>query len=304
MTYKLVISAIIASSLSALPAIAKTSVTKGNGTVRIANEHVAMEFADNGSFDIVSMKFAGTEMAKPGDNRQPWSLTYLGEQGETPTIEPRYAVYHGWREEDCDTSKAIVFSWHTRLKYDGNNYPVEMRVSLDDNADLLRWNLSANVPDNWTITNFVFPNIAIDSPVEGKVITPGGWGNEYALKENGDYEANYPSWNASMQMIMLDSKKGTFYFSPEDRNACGKMMRIREKDGAVSFRTEVAASYGWTDKASHRFNVPWSTVTGTTAGGWSEAAVKWYRPFALSTPWGSKTLKERNIPEWLEKKDL
>lgn len=92
MTYKLVISAIIASSLSALPAIAKTSVTKGNGTVRIANEHVAMEFADNGSFDIVSMKFAGTEMAKPGDNRQPWSLTYLGEQGETPTIEPRYAV--------------------------------------------------------------------------------------------------------------------------------------------------------------------------------------------------------------------
>lgn len=304
MTYKLVISAIIASSLSALPAIAKTSVTKGNGTVRIANEHVAMEFADNGSFDIVSMKFAGTEMAKPGDNRQPWSLTYLGEQGETPTIEPRYAVYHGWREEDCDTSKAIVFSWHTRLKYDGNNYPVEMRVSLDDNADLLRWNLSANVPDNWTITNFVFPNIAIDSPVEGKVITPGGWGNEYALKENGDYEANYPSWNASMQMIMLDSKKGTFYFSPEDRNACGKMMRIREKDGAVSFRTEVAASYGWTDKASHRFNVPWTTVTGTTAGGWSEAAVKWYRPFALSTPWGSKTLKERNIPEWLEKKDL
>ena len=138
MTYKLVISAIIASSLSALPAIAKTSVTKGNGTVRIANEHVAMEFADNGSFDIVSMKFAGTEMAKPGDNSQPWSLTYLGEQGETPTIEPRYAVYHGWREEDCDTSKAIVFSWHTRLKYDGNNYPVEMRVSLDDNADLLR----------------------------------------------------------------------------------------------------------------------------------------------------------------------
>lgn len=304
MTYKLVISAIIASSLSALPAIAKTSVTKGNGTVRIANEHVAMEFADNGSFDIVSMKFAGTEMAKPGDNRQPWSLTYLGEQGETPTIEPRYAVYHGWREEDCDTSKAIVFSWHTRLKYDGNNYPVEMRVSLDDNADLLRWNLSANVPDNWTITNFVFPNIDIDSPVEGKVITPGGWGNEYALKENGDYEANYPSWNASMQMIMLDSKKGTFYFSPEDRNACGKMMRIREKDGAVSFRTEVAASYGWTDKASHRFNVPWTTVTGTTTGGWSEAAVKWYRPFALSTPWGSKTLKERNIPEWLEKKDL
>ena len=163
MTYKLVISAIIAASLSTLPAIAKTTVTKGDGIIRIANQNVAMEFADKGSFDIVSMKCAGTEMVKTGDNSQPWSLTYLGEQGETPTIEPHYAVYNGWREEDSDTAKTIVFTWHTRLKYDGNNYPVEMRVSLGDNSDLVRWNLSAKVPQNWTITNFVFPSIAIDS---------------------------------------------------------------------------------------------------------------------------------------------
>lgn len=42
MTYKLVISAIIASSLLTLPAIAKTTVTKGDGIIRIANQNVAM----------------------------------------------------------------------------------------------------------------------------------------------------------------------------------------------------------------------------------------------------------------------
>lgn len=303
MSYK-VITAITASVLLALPAFAKTVVSQNATTVTIANDDVAVEFTGSGTFDIVSMKHHGVEMVKAGDNKQPWCLTYLGEQGETPAIDPRYAVYRGWRVEDCDTAKTIVFTWHTRLKYDGGNYPVEMRVTLGDNSDLVQWNLSAEVPGNWVVTDFVFPDIAIKSPGVGSVITPGGWGNEYALEENGDYEANYPSWNASMQMVMLSAKNGTFYYSPEDRNACGKMMRIKEKDGVVSFRTEVVASHGWTDMASHRFSLPWPTVTGAMSGNWSEAAVKWYRPFALSTPWGCKTLKERNIPKWLVEKDL
>ena len=277
---------------------------RSSSSVNLANDKVSVTFASDGKFDITSMKFRGVEMVKHGDNLAPWSVTYLGNQGETPEISPRYAVYRGYREEKNDTSTTLIFHWDTRLKYDGGKYPVEMRVTLSDNADLIRWNLSADVPENWVITNFQFPNIVIDSPKTGKVITPGGWGNEYELKENSDYEANYPSWNASMQMIMLDSHKGTFYFSPEDRNACGKMMRIKEKDGTVSFRTEVVASYGWTDTKTNSFNVPWTTVTGVEPDGWSAAALKWYRPFALTTPWGSKTLKERNIPKWMVEKDL
>lgn len=297
---------ILSISAMLLPAIifagVQTKHTKSS--VCLSNDNIAVTFASGGTFDISSMKFGGVEMVKAGDNKTPWCMTYLGSQGETPEIDPRYAIYQGFREEVNDTSITLIFHWDTRLKYDGNRYPVEMRVTLSDNADLLNWNLSAEVPQNWVVTNFNFPNIVIDSPKTGKVITPGGWGNEYELKENGDYEANYPSWNASMQMIMLDSKKGTFYFSPEDRNACGKMMRIKEKDGSISFRTEVVASYGWTNATTHRFNVPWNTVTGVEPDGWSAAALKWYRPFALTTPWGNKTLKERNIPKWMVEKDL
>lgn len=295
-------------SLSAalLPAmlLAGVSTKRTANTVSIANGKISATFASSGKFDITSMEFSGKEMVKAGDNITPWTMTYLGSQGETPEIDPRYAVYRGYKEETCDTAKTLVFHWDTRLKYDGGKYPVEMRVTLSDNADLLSWELTANVPSNWVVTNFKFPNIVIDSPKTGKVITPGGWGNEYELKENGNYEANYPSWNASMQMIMLDSKNGTFYFSPEDRNACGKMMRIKEKDGKVIFSTEVVASHGWTNATTHRFDVPWRTVTGVEPGGWSAAALKWYRPFALTTPWGSKTLKERNIPKWMVEKDL
>lgn len=284
---------------------AKTVIERTDNTVSLKNGNVAVTFASIEKFDILSLQLSdGIELVKKGDNLAPWSLTYKGLQGETPEIMPRFAMYKGFKEESTDTSKTLVFNWETRLKYDGGKYPVEMRVTLDDNADLIAWDLSAKMPEGWVITDFKFPNISIVSPGTGRVITPGGWGNQYELKENGDYEANYPSWNASMQLVMLDWDKGAFYFSPEDRNACGKMMRIKEEDGVVTFDTEVVASYGWSNSDTHSFSIPWTTVIGHHVKGWSEAALNWYRPFALTTPWGSKTLDERDIPEWIVEKDL
>lgn len=300
-----ILSLLSASVFLPIDGMAKTCICKTDSTICITNEKVSITFPKEKNFDILSLKLAnGIELVKQGANTSPWTLTYKGEQGETPEIEPRFAIYKGYREESNDTSKTLVFQWNTRLKYDGQPYPVEMRVTLGDSSELIEWNLSANVPQNWVITNFSFPNIAIATPEKGEVITPGGWGNLYELKESGNYEANYPSWNASMQMVMLNWNDGAFYYSPEDYNACGKMMRVREESGNVKFKTEVVASYGWTDSATHLFRVPWTTVTGHHPEGWSKAALKWYRPFALTTEWGSKTLEERNIPEWIVEKDL
>lgn len=281
---------------------AETRIVKDAAGVGLDNGKVAVTFSNGKVFDILSLKLSGEELVSKGRNQTPWSLTYKGAQGETPEIDPRYAVYEGCSEESTDTSKTLVFRWNQRLRYDGNPYLVEMRVTVADNADLIQWNLSASVPDGWVVTAFKFPNIAVAAPDSARVITPGGWGNEYQLKKSGNYEANYPSWSASMQMMMLDWDKGAFYYSPEDRNACGKMMRARETGGAVVFSTEVTASYGWTKNC--RFEVPWTVVTGLHPKGWSEAALTWYRPFALSTSWGCKTLEERDIPEWMVEKDL
>lgn len=289
----------------AATADAQTSVSGDATSVTLANKHLSAKFSADKSFDIISLKNAsGRESVRQGINTKPWTLTYRGCEGQTPEIDPSCAIFNGYKTIDNDTSKTLVFQWNTRLLYDGKQYPVEMSVTLDDNSPLLKWNLSAALPAGWSVTDFKFPTLYVVSPDSAKVITPGGWGNEYKYREGGVYEANYPSWSASMQMMMVDDGSDTYFYSPRDYNACGKLMTVKAKDGSTVFDTKVVASEGWNNHDSNRFVVPWTTVSGVHPGDWSAAAVDWYRPFALTTEWGSKKLSDRNIPQWMVEKDL
>ena len=282
---------------------AKTSVSQSGSTVTLSNNRVKVEFATADKFDILSMTLSeGKQLAKPGNNKSIWAITYKGLQGETPEIKPEYAFYQGCDIVKGDTAVTLNFRWNTKLNYEGNPYPVVVSVTLTDNATLLAWNLKAALPQGWIVNNFSFPNIALAAPKAGKVITSGGWGNEYQLRENGVYIANYPSYSASMQLIMMDDGQGAFYYSTEDYNACGKQLCAEKKCSNVRFYTQVVASAGWSKNGT--FTMPWTTKMGYHPDGWSQAALTWYRPWALTTEWGSKTLAERNIPKWLVEKDL
>lgn len=288
-----------------ITADARTGVSGDAAKVTLANDHVSATFSAEKAFDILSFKAAGSkESVRPGLNTKPWTVTYRGAQGQTPEIDPSCAVYQGYTTERTDSSATIVFKWNTRLLYDGNHYPVEMRVTLGDDSPLLNWDLKASLPEGWSVTDFRFPTISVISPDSAKVITPGGWGNEYAHSEGGHYEANYPSWSGSMQMMMVDDGSGVDFYSPRDYNACGKLMTVDAKGGATTFSTKVVASEGWNDHEAGSFTVPWTTVTGRHLADWGTAAVDWYRPFALTTEWGSKKLADRDIPEWMVEKDL
>lgn len=284
---------------------ARTSVSGDAASVTMTNDKVSAKFATGKTFDILSLKSAdGHESVRPGLNTKPWTVTYRGVQGQTPEIDPSCTVYQGYRTERTDTATTLIFTWNTRLLYDGGTYPVEMSVTLGDNSPLLEWNLSASLPEGWNVTDFRFPTLTLAAPESAKVITPGGWGNEYQYKTGGHYEANYPSWSGSMQMMMVDDGNGVDFYSPRDYNACGKLMTIDAKGASTVFDNKVVASEGWNNRETSSFSVPWTTVTGRHAGDWSAAAVDWYRPFALSTEWGSKTLAERDIPDWMVEKDL
>lgn len=301
------LSVLLCASAAALSTQAKVTVTTpADGRVAISNGKVAAEFATNGNFDITSLVLSNSgELVKPGDNTKPWAITYKGVEGQVPEMTPEFAEYAGYTVEyPNDTTATISFRWNLLLNYDGNTYPVTMRATVTDNSDLISWNLDARVPEGWTVSKFRFPEIALATPANGEIITPAGWGNLYRLEQNGTYEANYPSWSASMQMIMLNDDRGAFYYSGEDRNACGKLFSVKEKDGALTFSTAVTASEGWIDAETNTFSVPWTTVTGHDAAGWEAAALHWYRPFSFTTEWGSVPLASRNIPDWLRHKDL
>ena len=173
---------------------ARTSVSGDAASVTLSNDHISARFAADKTFDILSLKAAdGKESVRAGLNTKPWTLTYRGVQGQTPEIDPSCAVYQGYRTLQTDSATTLVFTWKTKLLYDGKNYPVEMSVTLPDDSPLMSWDLSATLPDGWSVTDFKFPTLSVISPDSAKVITPGGWGNEYKHREGGHYEANYPS---------------------------------------------------------------------------------------------------------------
>ena len=284
--------------------VSQTKIDIIGDNICLRNDRISIEFAGKGNFDIVSMKLSESgELVTPGNNKSPWIITYRGKEGQVPEMTSEFAEYTGYTiEQPCDTAKTIVFHWDLTLNYDGNKYPVTMKTTLGDTSSLLEWNLEAQIPDGWMVTKFRFPEIAITTPSEGEIITPAGWGNLYQLEPNGIYTANYPSWSASMQMLILNDNRGGFYYSGEDCNACGKLFKASENSGNVIFTTEVTASEGWT--VDGLFQIPWRTVVGHNPDGWEAAAMQWYRPFSFTTEWGNVGLNERNIPEWLLNKDL
>lgn len=288
---------------AAVTAAARTGVAVVGDTITLFNDRVAAAFAGAPKFDILSLRSDGVETVRPGSNRRPWTVTYRGAQGQTPELTPATAVYQGYRSSSTDSTATLTFVWNTRLLYDGGTYPVEMDVTATEGSPLLRWDLRAALPEGWTVTDFNFPTLAFATPDSAKVITPGGWGNMYDYTEGRTYEANYPSWSASMQMMMVDGGDGTYFYSPRDYNACGKLMTVKAEGGNSLFDTKVVASEGWS--RANSFAVPWTTETGRHAQTWSETATDWYRPWALTTEWGRIPVRERSeIPEWLVEKDL
>ncbi|MDE6526438.1 MAG: hypothetical protein K2L75_04210, partial [Muribaculaceae bacterium] len=177
-------------TIAATASQAQTTVETADGTVTLANGQTSVTFDAGKRFDILSMKHNGSrELVSPGDNTTPWTITYLGAQGETPEVTPATAVYRGYTTSKTDSAATLVFHWDTRLRYDGNNYPVEMSVSLPDNSSLLQWRVKASLPEGWKVSELKFPTVAVKSPREAKVITPAGWGNEYKLRADTIYEA-------------------------------------------------------------------------------------------------------------------
>ena len=117
-------------------------------------------------------------MAPEGQNDRPWALVYKGPQGENPELLPEHAVYEGVGVRDDAGAKTLVFTWQLTLDYSPVKYPVRMYVTLPDGGELLQWNLEADLPAGWLVTDVKFPRIVIDRPAAGKVITTEGWGVE------------------------------------------------------------------------------------------------------------------------------
>lgn len=198
-----------------------TRTTRSEKTITLKNDHVEAVFRTEGAFDIERLRLDGREQLEAGKNRTPWILYYKGTQGESPELKPEHAVYEGVEVRDDDGGKTLRFTWQLTLDYSGKTYPVRMDVSLPDESELLRWNIEADLPEGWMVTDLKFPCLAIERPDDGMVLTTEGWGVEKPL-DIATFEARYPSHASAMQFIIVHNPEGAFYYGTEDRRGCGK----------------------------------------------------------------------------------
>lgn len=158
-----------------------TRATRSGDNYTLSNGAVEAVFSGQGRFDIEKLTLNGKSVLGAGANLAPWILYYKGPQGENPCLMPEHAAYDGAAIRDDDEGKTLVFTWQLTLDYSAERYPVRMYVSLPDDSELLRWNIEADLPEGWMVTDLEFPRITIDRPAGGKVLTTEGWGVEKPL---------------------------------------------------------------------------------------------------------------------------
>lgn len=199
----------------------KTAASRTGEDYTLSNGAVEAVFSGSGSFDIEKLVLNGKQVVGAGKNETPWILIYKGPQGENPELKPEHAVYRGVQVRDDALAKTLVFTWELTLDYSPVKYPVRMYVTLPDGGELLQWNIEADLPAGWLVTDLKFPNVVIERPEDGRIITTEGWGVEKPL-DIATFEARYPSHASAMQFLVVHNAEGAFYYGTEDRRGCGK----------------------------------------------------------------------------------
>ena len=282
--------------LSCLTAFAQEDIV-------LENEHVRLVFGGGEKFVIKSFVMEGVEIAA-SQTTPPWEIELLGPNGENPLLKPGMAFYDGGSKRFGTAN----FKW--RLLLDGSKEnSVLMSVTLEPGMELPEFNLSVIAPPEWYVTAAEYPRIAVRRPEGAKVILPAGYGTMYDAPSAGWLRSEYPSCTGSLQMTMVESPEGTYFFSTRDDDASQKVLWIGCEGDALIFLQKTIANDDWTeffpvDGGTGIFQLPWTAVMGFTREGWEQTALKWYRPFALQCKWGRKSLPEREIAPWMRAADI
>lgn len=232
-----------------------------------------------------------------------WQITLENDKKNSQVINSQMVKLNfAKKTTKSNCTDVLVFDWNISLnKLVGKVY---VEIELNKKNSLTEWSLWADLPEDWEVTDVIFPILNINKEEGAKLLTSSGWGAEYDLDKikNFNYQLIYPSSRQTMQVVFMRHASDVLYYATHDKNANHKTFSIRVGN-SVEMATNIAVSKAWNVK--DRFSIPWKTSIGLDNRGWEKALLTWYRPFAIEeTEWGKKKLLDKKIPDWLLKTDL
>lgn len=269
----------------------------------LKNDKVELRFGGSaGSYFFRYFYFDGENvLPSSGSATHPWQITLLGPRGENPVLQPRFTNYKGGKVEEKDGVQVAVFTWNLILE--GEEWPLNMTVSLSEGDDTPRWGIEADIPQGWTVTGTEYPRISVKR-LEGDVkgILPFGYGAQYNMPVSGQLQMRYPSCTGVMQLVMMHNGKQTVSLTCDDRSGSNKFLGMKGEGGNVVFYQSAVTSYAWSENG--HFALPWTSSLHYIPQCWEESVRKVYRPFTYECEWGKRTLAQREIAGWIKNADV
>lgn len=282
---------------------AKSSVEVKDNLYTLWNDNMSLQFEkQQNKLNIKSLSTKNKQWitSETIDTDLIWQLSFTTDKNRTFVCNSQMLNLKDVAMNTTD-QKELKFQWEFKSELSVGY--VNVTVGLDNATGLSEWELKVDLPVGWEVTDAIFPMISVNKDKGIQLITPSGWGAEYELDNITTLKLPliYPSSRATVQLMCLKDKHETLYFSTHDKDANIKTFSSRIGKN-VELSIEIAASKGWNKDG--KFELPWKTSIGLDDKGWENAVVEWYRPFAIETVWGKKTLLEKNIPQWLLDVDL
>lgn len=275
-------------------------------TYTLSTDKMTLTFSnnENGKLEIVDFS-GGTQNWITLDTKERdfiWQITLENEKSNTHVVNSQMVrLNKAFKTKNKQDTDVLIFDWDVSIEK--SNGKVHVEIELDKKTSLTEWSIQVDLPNGWEVTDVIFPILNINKDKGARLLTSSGWGAEYELDQipSFNYQLIYPSSRQTMQVVFMRKDLDVLYFATHDGNANHKTFYARVGN-AVEISTNIAVSKDW--NKNNKFSLPWKTSIGLDSKGWEQALVNWYRPFALSTQWGEKTLLDKNIPSWLLNTDL
>lgn len=272
-----------------------------NSPLKLSTPHIELSFSPQG--ELLGIVSGNKQIA--GRSEGLWEISALTRDGKSIEIKPELFKKFESKRTEPQTLE-LTWSQPTGL----NNLVVTAKVAVKELDSLSYWDFTVEGFHGLALESVRYPIISkIEADPSSFLATPNWMGHlmkdPLALlnaRGNKTYRLVYPGGMSMQFLTVYTPQRSGIYFACNDANSFQKDFVLKlNTAGDLTYHTISLPEYSFEQNS---YAIPYQTVVGVHHGDWFTAA-EIYRAWAIKQAWTQNSrLKNRVIPEWLDKTAL